>query len=373
MAVVIVGSEMLYCPKCGSTYEDGSQRFCTNDGGRLLTSAPSLASANKSNPANNSKGVFTNLLGRTASSRENDEKLSQSPKFTPIQHKESEKTGFQTNFSSKVFLSETAPVKREEKPINTPKPVVRLIKPSEVHSGTADIGDRRSHPTGRLALTKQNPKILFGQTIKGRYYITDLVREDASSFVYLADDKIIANKQVIFRVLLDEKKDDFLSKILAEERVSLSHINHPNVAHLIDSGELLEGNPFIVSEYVDGFSLDEKLQILDNFGPMRTARIIRQASYALSEVHQNGILHRGLKPENIFLTISEAGTEQVKVTDFVVTNFLNKQSLESLRYVSPEQLEGKLPNFASDIYSLAVIAFQMLTGRQPFRDRKSVV
>ena len=131
MAVVIVGSEMLYCPKCGSTYEDGSQRFCTNDGGRLLTSAPSLASANKSNPANNSKGVFTNLLGRTASSRENDEKLSQSPKFTPIQHKESEKTGFQTNFSSKVFLSETAPVKREEKPINTPKPVVRLIKPSE--------------------------------------------------------------------------------------------------------------------------------------------------------------------------------------------------------------------------------------------------
>ena len=117
---------------------------------------------------------------------------------------------------------------------------------------------------------------------------------------------------------------------------------------------------------MDGFSLDEKLQILDNFSPLRTARIIRQASYALSEVHQNGILHRGLKPENIFLTISEAGTEQVKVTDFVVTNFLNKQSLESLRYVSPEQLEGKLPNFASDIYSLAVIAFQMLTGRQPF-------
>ena len=217
-----------------------------------------------------------------------------------------------------------------------------------------------------MALTKQNPKILFGQTIKGRYYITDLLREDASSFVYLADDKIIANKQVIFRVLLDEKKDDFLSKILAEERVSLSHINHPNVAHLIDSGELLEGNPFIVSEYVDGFSLDEKLQILDNFSPLRTARIIRQASYALSEVHQNGILHRGLKPENIFLTVSEAGTEQVKVTDFVVTNFLNKQSLESLRYVSPEQLEGKLPNFASDIFSLAVIAFQMLTGRQPF-------
>lgn len=351
---------MLYCPKCGSTYQEGTQRFCTNDGGRLLPSP----SANKS--TTNTQGVFTNILGRSSSKNENDEKLSQNPRFTPTAPKPPEKPNFQTSFSSKIFKDENPPVKKEEKPIQAQKPVVRLIKPEEVHSGTADVGDRKSNPTGRLALSKQNPKALYGQTIKGRYYITELLSEDSSSLVYLADDKIIAYKQVIFRVLLNEKNDDFLSKILAEERVSLSHINHPNVASVIDSGELLEGFPFVITEYLDGFSVEEKLSIVDNFNPMRTARIIRQASYALSEVHQNGILHRGLNPSNIFLTVSEAGTEQVKVTDFVVANTVNRQKFETVKYLAPEQLEGKLPNFASDIYSLGVIAFQMLTGRQPF-------
>ena len=360
MAVTIVRNGMLYCPKCGSTYKEGTQRFCTNEGGRLLPAEAAKKTIS------NSKGIFSNLLDKTPRIIQNDETIKDSPKFSPIQPKIAEKPTFQTNFTSKVFKSENAPVLKDEKPIQPVKPIVRLIKQSDVHSGTADIGDRKANPNGREALTRQNPKVLVGQTIKGRYCITDLVSDDKTSFVYLAGDKIIADKQVMFRVLLDEKKDDFLSKVLSEERVSLSHINHPNVAGVLDSGELLEGNPFIVSEYVDGFSLDEKLQILDSFNPLRTARIIRQASYALSEVHQNGILHRSLKPSNIMLAVSESGTEQVKVTDFVVASGVNKQNTESLKYISPEQLEGKLPNFASDIYSLAAIAFQMLTGRLPF-------
>ncbi len=95
---------------------------------------------------------------------------------------------------------------------------------------------------------------------------------------------------------------------------------------------------------------------------MRAAPFIRQATYALSEAHQNGVLHRNLKPENIILTISEIGNEQVKLTNFGVSKGNNK----NLDYKAPEQVEGNLASYASDIYSLAAITYQMLTNRLPF-------
>lgn len=361
MAVPALESKMLYCPKCSSSYQEGTQRFCTNDGSRLVTSS----SATKSTTT--SQGVFSSLLEKKPSSYDNDEKIVPKQRVAPPQTVRTEKPpAFKTNLSSKVFSSESFTQKREEKPIQVTKPVVRLVKPNEIASGTAEVGDRALHPTGRLALTWDSPKVMIGQTVKGRYYVTELIGQDDSSITYLAEDKIIANKEVVVRILMEEKNDEFLSKIFAEERVSLSHINHPNVVKVLDSGELLEGKPFVVTERVDGFSLKEKLRKLENFNPLRTARVIRQASFALSEVHQNGILHRSLKPESVFLTVSEVGSELVKVTDFVVSNGAKKQNLENVKYLAPEQLEGKMPNFASDIYSLAVIAYQMLTGRMPF-------
>lgn len=359
MAVSTVEGKMLYCPKCNDAYQEGTQRFCSKDGSRLVSSSSSAKSASSSG------GVFSSILGKAASNNESDEKFASKP-LSNKPASTNQPPVFHTTFSSKVFKEENLAVKKEDSPIQTTKPVVRLIKPNEIASGTAEIGDRKINPTGRLALTWENPNTLLGQTVKGRYYVIKQLSQDDSGISYLAEDKIIANKQAVVRVLMDEKHDDFLSRIFAEERVSLSHINHPNVVSVLDSGELLEGLPFVVTEAVDGFSLKEKLQKLEQFNPLRTARVIRQASYALSEVHQNGILHRSLKPASVFLTVSEAGTELVKVSDFVVSNGAKKQNLEAVKYLAPEQLEGKMPNFASDIYSLAVIAYQMLTGRMPF-------
>lgn len=336
---------MLYCPKCQHTYETGSQRFCNNDGTRLL-----IASAGKS--ANQPGGVFSSLLGRNTPNIERDENLSPTPRYVPFEKP-----------SMPDFLKPDIDFEAE---IETPvKPVARLIRPNEIHSGTAEVGDRKANPTGRLALTWEQPKILFGQMVKGRYYIVDLLGQDEVSLSYLAEDKIIPDKKVFVRVFMDEDTSDTLAnKIFAEERVSLSHFNHPNIASVIDSGELQEGKPFIVSEYMDGKTVKDMLQRTGQFNVSRTARIIRQASYALSEVHQNGILHRNLKPENIFLTISDTGAEQVKLTNFGV--LYDKINEANIVYKSPEQIEGKLANFASDIYSLAVIAYQMLTNRLPF-------
>ncbi len=338
---------MLYCPKCQHTYETGSQRFCSNDGPRLL-----IASAGKS--AGQSGGVFSSLLGRNTPSIERDENLSATPRFTAYKKP-----------VAPDFFNRDIDFDADERKETSAKPVARLIRPSEIHSGTAEVGDRKANPTGRLALTWEQPKILFGQMVKGRYYIVDVLGQDEVSISFLAEDKIVPDKKVFVRVFMDEDTSDTLAnKIFAEERVSLSHINHPNIANVIDSGELQEGKPFIVSEYMDGKTVKDMLQRTGQFNVLRTARIIRQASYALSEVHQNGILHRNLKPENIFLMINESGAEQVKLTNFGV--LYDKINEANIVYKSPEQIEGKLSNFASDIYSLAVIAYQMLTNRVPF-------
>ncbi|MGC2235739.1 MAG: serine/threonine-protein kinase [Pyrinomonadaceae bacterium] len=370
MALLAVKITMLYCPKCQHTYETGSQRFCSNDGVRLLL-APSPGRAGAQ-----TGGVFSSLLGRTESNTESNANAAAMPKFVQFEQSQPSIPEFIQPEITKDFKKEPVfepeaddLLELEEKDLSkevpSAKPQARIIRPSEIPSGTADVGDRKANPTGRLALTWEQPKILLGQMVKGRYYVVEMLGKDEVSISYLAEDKIIQNKRTFVRVFMDEDTGDSLSnKIFAEERVSLSHINHPNIASVIDSGELPEGKPFIISEYVDGKTVKDMLDRTGQFNALRSGRIIRQASYALSEAHQNGILHRNLKPENIFLTISESGAEQVKLTNFGV--LYDKINEGNIGYKSPEQIEGKLSNYASDIYSLAVIAYQMLTNRMPF-------
>ncbi|MEP6902764.1 MAG: serine/threonine-protein kinase [Actinomycetota bacterium] len=389
---------MFYCPKCRRTYEEGTQRFCENDGGRLWP-APSAQKADTQ-----SNGVFTNLLSKTPQSGETDKKINPAPRFAPL-NKTEESDKKLTSFPSagRIFQSDQVlppkierlleidedsileldplPPKIEEEsllelepptPIAEPKieptkPLPRNIKLSEIPSGTASIGDRKTNPPGREALSWENTGALLGQTVKGRYRIVEeLEADDEDSLIYLAEDKIVTGKRAVVRVFMDDRFDgtDFSDMIFAEERVSLAHLNHPNIAGVFDSGKLPEGNEFIVSEFVEGKSLKEILRQTGQFNALRTARIIRQTSYALGEAHQNGILHRNLKPENIFLTISEAGIEQVKLMNFGVSHGDIEDG--NLAYKAPEEIGGGISTFASDIYALAVIAYQMLTARLPF-------
>jgi len=414
IATTTGNTTMLYCPKCRRTYEDGTQRFCDNDGGRLLP-APSGQKADSQ-----SGGVFTNLLGKTQSPNDADKKINPAPRFIPLnQTEESDKklTSFPSVgriFQSEQFLKpqtedlseaedsilelDPLPVKEAEEKVlefepfpktedvlseeETPsievqeesevqeeaqKPLPRLIKPSEIASGTGSVGNRQTNPLGREALSWDNTDALLGQTVKGRYLVLEeLEADDEDSLIYRAEDQIFEGKKVVVRVFMNDNfgADDFEEKIFAEERVSLSHLNHPNIAGVFDSGELPEGNEFIVSEFVEGKSLAEMLRQTGQFNSLRTARIIRQISYALSEAHQNGILHRNLKPENISLTVSEAGIEQVKLMNFGMSH--SEITDANLAYKAPEEIERGTSTFASDIYSLAVIAYQMLTARFPF-------
>ena len=414
MSVITTKNKMLYCPHCQQTYEEGTQRFCTNDGLRLLPASPSGKAANQSS------GVFTNIFNRTASADDSKsaEKFSPPPSAARSESDKSFQTSFRPPVNSRIFKSESdvqpeiksPPVKtfksepvfelelddipNNRTPVQTPetvitppetiatppiiktvepeisappaeKPAPRNIKEREVPMSQATLGNRKTNPMGRAALTGENPEVLIGQTVKGRYRIVEKIGENESGFVYLAEDKIVEGKRVSVRILMDEEASAFFTdNVFAEERVSLSHVNHPHVASVIDSGELPEGKPFIITEYVEGKSVKEMLASSGQFNALRAARIVRQASYALSEMHQSGIVHRGLTPENIVLTVSENGSEQVKITDFGVSR--GTRVRENLEYKAPEQIEGKNVTFAADLYSLAVIAYQMLTNRLPF-------
>jgi serine/threonine protein kinase len=344
---------MLYCPKCRRTYQEGTVRFCTNDGSRLLPAV-------NSNSGGKSGGVFSTLLNRNENSKHSfDEKLAEKPKFTRV-----EPPVFHSNNKNPLF-KQNQETNNDLLDISIPKKNTgRLVLPNEIPTATAPVGDRQKFPTGRLAMTWENPNVLLGQTVKGRYYVEEKLGQDESTVTFLASDKILMGKKVVVKVLMEN--DDYLSKQFSDARVSLSHINHPNISNIFDSGELLEGKKFLISEYVEGETLAENLKKQEKINSLRTARIIRQVSYALGEAHQNGVLHRYLTPSRIILGVSDIGIEQVKVVDFGLVPKLDTKNIEKIQYFSPEEIEGREVSFASDIYSLAVIAYQMLTGRFPF-------
>jgi serine/threonine protein kinase len=407
---------MLYCPKCRSTYEKGTQRFCSNDGGRLLPVAPNAGSSGSEG------GVFTSILGKMPRKDERDAppkaKDLITPKFEAPAKPEAPKAHapiskiFETQrqidhapiaFDDDDSLLELdfdepldAPVRKAFQPVDaqgsvpeapgaladpaeadvelleleaesapvadeSAKVAPKLVNPYEIPSGTADIGDRSRRPVGRTALSWDHPHAIIGQIVKGRYLVKELIGEDEDSLEYRAADQIGDHRQTILRVYMD---DEAYAAHFAEERISLAHLNHPNIAAFIDSGELPEGFRFVISEFVDGQSLATALRTSGQFNTKRTARIVRQISYALSEAHENGILHRNLTPDNIMLTVSDAGIEQVKLVNFEVSNSYWKES--DIVYKSPEEISGDPPTFASEIYSLAIVGYEMLTAHLPF-------
>lgn len=359
MPVFAVTETMLYCPKCQQKYEEGTQRFCSNEGERLQR-VPADDAATKTD------SVFSTVLGRTLF-----DDTEQKPKPEKSKSgKAAAKTGLYKSFTppatSKIFKAESETNQSLE--IETPaaKQSPLTVNPEEIPSSRAPLGDRKTSPNDSAAISRENPQALLEQTVKERYFIVEEAGQDENSLAFLAEDKIVAGKKVLIKVLLNEDApDDAASKLFAEERVSLSHFNHPNVANVIDSGELPEGKAFIVTEFVEGKSVKDVLKEEGQFNAARAARIVSQISHALGEVHRSGIVHRNLMPENIILTVWENGTEQVKLINFGVSKGeLNKQNIF---YKAPEQIERKPVNISGDVYSLAVVAYQMLTNRLPFK------
>ena len=219
---------------------------------------------------------------------------------------------------------------------------------------------------------------LLGKIVLDRYRVVKLIGEGGMGKVYLAEQKMgNAVRKVAIKTLHREfNRDAHLVARFYRECETVIELSHPNTVKFYDFGELSDGTLVLVMEYIQGESLAE---ILDR-GPMDVARVdpvLIQICGSLHEAHQHGVVHRDLKPENILLTTRGGQRDFVKVLDFGIAKRSEAEDKESQKltkqgtvlgtppYMSPEQFSGQALDSRSDIYSLGVITFEMLTGRLP--------
>lgn len=352
----------MHCPTCGQNYPEGSQRFCDVDGSRLISSSDDDYRRGK-------QQVFSSILSASVPNS-SPEDAKPEPLFVFTEQDEKE---IDHQMDSLFFVEDederfADASKGEFEIIDEPEPVRnfgRRIDSHDIPAGHVEVGERDHPSINNTEFDVRDPEAFVGRAVKGRYHIIEFIGEEDTGFAYLAEDRIIAEKRVIVRILTGEDLDEITKSIFAEERVALSHMTHPNVVRLIDSGEFVDGTTFLISEHDEALTVDDILQIHGPLTVTRTARVIRQAAYALSDVHQDGVLHRDLRPQFLLVSHTERGAEIVKISNFGVSD--GEPNDENLAYKSPEILDGRIPTIASDIYSLGVIAYQTLTGLTPFK------
>ncbi|MEC2365393.1 Stk1 family PASTA domain-containing Ser/Thr kinase [Bacillus licheniformis] len=216
--------------------------------------------------------------------------------------------------------------------------------------------------------------MLIGRRISGRYEILRAIGGGGMANVYLALD-IILDREVAIKVLrFDFVHDaDFIRRFRREAQ-SAASLDHPNIVSIYDVGEE-DDIYYIVMEYVEGMTLKEYINRTGPLHPKEAVQIMEQIVSAIAHAHDNQIVHRDIKPHNIL--IDHMG--HIKVTDFGIAMALSSTTithtnsvLGSVHYLSPEQARGGLSTKKSDIYSLGIVLFELLTARMPFEGESAV-
>src|SRR3984893_14053102 len=210
------------------------------------------------------------------------------------------------------------------------------------------------------------------QTI-GRYRVEGLVGTGAMGEVYRAYDPVI-DRLVAIKVLRPELiagsgSEQWLQRFRREARAAGRRF-HPNIVAIWDFGDD-NGAPFLAMEFVDGRSLDDLIKSSGPFEPGRSVAIIAQVLSALGFAHQNGIVHRDVKPSNIMVLqngdvkVADFGIARIDASEFTIVGDL----LGTPAYMAPEQLSGAPVDHRTDLFAAGVILFEMLTGVKPFRGK----
>ena len=213
-----------------------------------------------------------------------------------------------------------------------------------------------------------------GQKINDRYEIIRSIGEGGMANVYLAYDTIL-DRNVAIKVLRgDLANDEKFVRRFQREALSASSLSHPNIVAMYDVGED-NGLYYIVMEYVEGKTLKQLLKKRGNLTLSEAIDIMLQLTDGMAHAHDSYIVHRDLKPQNIM--IQDDG--QIKITDFGIAMALNSTQLTqtnsvmgSVHYLPPEQAAGKGTTIKSDIYSMGIIFYELLTGELPFKGDSAV-
>ncbi len=216
--------------------------------------------------------------------------------------------------------------------------------------------------------------VVKGQKISDRYEIIRSIGEGGMANVYLAHDDIL-KRDVAIKVLRgDLSSDEKFVRRFQREALAASSLSHPNIVEMYDVGED-NGNYYIVMEYVEGKTLKQLLKKRSSLTLSEAIDIMLQLTDGISHAHDSYIIHRDLKPQNIMIT-DDGG---IKITDFGIAMALNGTQLTqtnsvmgSVHYLPPEQASGKGSTIKSDVYSMGIVFYELLTGILPFKGENAV-
>lgn len=223
-------------------------------------------------------------------------------------------------------------------------------------------------------------KKFFPKMKDDRYEYLGHLGKGRAGQVFKARDKLL-KKKIVIKVMCSEvpKQEDF--QRFQREARAFSSLQHPNILRVLDFGLAEDQTPYLVTDFVEGLTIAEYLKKEKIFSPEQTIEIGIQLCNAMHHSHKRGVLHRDLKPSNILLTGLTAKTPHVYILDFGLAKFTDMhhskdntltkpgQILGTAEYMSPEQSKGIACGETSDIYSLACILFEMVSGKPPFQDR----
>ncbi|MBM7855749.1 serine/threonine-protein kinase [Desulfohalotomaculum tongense] len=210
---------------------------------------------------------------------------------------------------------------------------------------------------------------MIGRLLGNRYEILEQLGGGGMALVYKAKDTFL-NRLVTIKILRHEyvSDTDFIRRFRREAQ-AVASLSHPNIVNIHDVGQE-DDTHYLVMEYIDGDNLKNFIRSNPNLSQEKIVNIVRQICDALQHAHENNIVHRDVKPHNILIT----GDQRVKLTDFGIaleastgTITSTETIVGSVHYISPEQAKGITPGPQSDIYSLGVVLYEMLTGQLPFK------
>ncbi len=218
-----------------------------------------------------------------------------------------------------------------------------------------------------------------GQLVTDQLRLTKRLAEGGMGSVWIADD-LAGNRQVAVKFISTRlsKEDPSITARFDREAISLAQLNHPHIVSIFDHGAMEDGTPYIVMELLEGETLSERLKRIGSLCLIETSRILTQVARALDAAHELGIVHRDIKPGNIFLVTTKPPNVRVKVLDFGMAKHTALSAIESVtatgamlgtpQYMSPEQLlDPRSVDNKTDIWSLGVVAHSALLGVPPFR------
>ena len=224
---------------------------------------------------------------------------------------------------------------------------------------------------------------LIGRTLNHRYIVEDKIGEGGFGAVFRGK-QIATGREVALKILHPHNvHDETIVARFRREAEACSKLRDPHTVTTYDFDETPDGILYLAMELLRGRALHHLQKVDGPLGATRVLRILDQVAASLTEAHANGIVHRDMKPENVFIE-SRGGEDHVKVLDFGIAKVMSDdrqvpaltavgQTLGTLEFMSPEQLRGQKLDGRSDIYALGMMAYEMLTGKLPFQSAKTPI